>query len=391
MFAELKKIYVSEYKNLVNCHLEIRDFVVLVGSNNSGKSNFVEIFDILGNIFYGGEYGRKEAAKKMLFWLKPTTVKLEFEVIKNNKRIKAEYQIQITLENFENKFDIKINNEYFSYKSPSSTGKPNLLFSRKNGRLRLREKNGRLEKSRPINSQIPVFHVLKSLYPEAIDLPDEYNFLIPLLSFISPIMFTAHKLPESYNSTVKSLFQNLYKLQENKDVNYEKFKNSFIEILEFENIYFHEQIIPEIKTQDPVYFCAIIEKNKKEPRLIEFMSDGTKILFLMLYNIFIGNNPLICIEEPEIGLHPKALSKFLKLLFIKDVSFQAIITTHSPYLLTLVNPENVFYLERNENGLYSFKKVSTIKNLKNRLKSKYVNFGDLFVDNFETHIDTTLD
>ncbi|MBT4483407.1 MAG: AAA family ATPase [Candidatus Latescibacteria bacterium] len=386
----LKKVTLSHYKNLIDCNLEINDFSILVGANNSGKSNFIELFTILNNIFYGGEKGREYAAKKMLFCDEPTTVTFEYEATEKEEIIKAEYKIIFISQKEEKEYNIKILFESLYFKSISSTGNPKKLFLRDNKKLTLRVKNG-IFKKRIINDQIPVFDVLKSLYPQPDDLPDEYNIILPLLFFVSPAIISAHKMSSNYNEEIEELFGNLYSLQKQNDESFITFKKYFLDILELDDIIFKEHFLEGEKKQEPIYFCTIKERNKNNLKLIEYMSDGTKILFLLLYHIFLDELSLLCIEEPEIGLHPKALSKLLQLFFNKEVSAQAIITTHSPYLIKLVNPQNVFVLEAKENSMYSFTKVSTIKDLKKRLKSKYVDFGDLFVENFKTDIDTRLD
>ena len=52
---KLKQIRVDGYKNLINCEVNLGDFNVLVGPNNSGKSNFLELFHIFGGICFGSE------------------------------------------------------------------------------------------------------------------------------------------------------------------------------------------------------------------------------------------------------------------------------------------------------------------------------------------------
>ena len=43
--------------------------------------------------------------------------------------------------------------------------------------------------------------------------------------------------------------------------------------------------------------------------------------------------PLICIEEPELGLHPDALPHLAKLLIAASERTQLIVTTHSDILV----------------------------------------------------------
>lgn len=97
------------------------------------------------------------------------------------------------------------------------------------------------------------------------------------------------------------------------------------------------------------------------------------------------------IDEPEIGLHPKALQELFEILRTYDPNKKIIIATHSSYLLNLVDINNVHLAEFDDNGKVNFVEVSEIKNLAKRLRSKYVNFGNLLADNFKDKDDLDLD
>lgn len=65
------------------------------------------------------------------------------------------------------------------------------------------------------------------------------------------------------------------------------------------------------------------------------LSDGT-IRFLTLLAILLNPEaaPLICIEEPEMGLHPDAMAIFAELLVEASSKTQIIVTTHSDSLVS---------------------------------------------------------
>ncbi len=84
------------------------------------------------------------------------------------------------------------------------------------------------------------------------------------------------------------------------------------------------------------------------------LSDGT-IRFLSLLAILLHPEPppLICIEEPEIGMHPDILSTIAELLINASKRTQLIITTHSDILLSAIGktcPEAVVVCEKGPNG-----------------------------------------
>jgi predicted ATPase len=83
------------------------------------------------------------------------------------------------------------------------------------------------------------------------------------------------------------------------------------------------------------------------------LSDGTLrylCLLAILCNPYLP--PLICIDEPELGLHPDVLPNLGKLLREVSERCQLIITTHSEAFVDLFtdNPEAILVAEKTENG-----------------------------------------
>ncbi len=91
------------------------------------------------------------------------------------------------------------------------------------------------------------------------------------------------------------------------------------------------------------------------------LSDGT-IRFIALLTILGHPNPpeLICIEEPELALHPDALSLLAELLRAASQRTQVIVTTHSPELINHFTdePEVVVVCERGPDGGTQFRRLS---------------------------------
>ena len=72
---------------------------------------------------------------------------------------------------------------------------------------------------------------------------------------------------------------------------------------------------------------------------------------------YLGSNsktfPILAIEEPEAHLHPAMQYKFLKFLYEnkKEKAKQIFITTHSPNITAAVNLDNIICFNRDNNGL----------------------------------------
>ena len=84
------------------------------------------------------------------------------------------------------------------------------------------------------------------------------------------------------------------------------------------------------------------------------ISDGTLKFLALLAALFHPKSPpLMCIEEPELGLHPDALQMVAEVLVEASQSMQLIVTTHSDALVDALSdrPESVLVCERDfDNG-----------------------------------------
>ncbi|MDR3707383.1 MAG: AAA family ATPase [Capsulimonadaceae bacterium] len=81
------------------------------------------------------------------------------------------------------------------------------------------------------------------------------------------------------------------------------------------------------------------------------LSDGT-LRYLCLLAILLDPTPppLICIEEPELGLHPDIISKLAKLMIDASKHTQLVVTTHSDLLIDALSeqPDSVLVCEKHD-------------------------------------------
>jgi predicted ATPase len=95
------------------------------------------------------------------------------------------------------------------------------------------------------------------------------------------------------------------------------------------------------------------EKGLKQPVPATRLSDGT-LRYLSLLTILLHPSPppLICLEEPELGLHPDILPTLANLLIEASQRTQLIVTTHSDVLISAFSevPDAVLVCERDETG-----------------------------------------
>jgi len=97
----------------------------------------------------------------------------------------------------------------------------------------------------------------------------------------------------------------------------------------------------------------IHERGLSHPIPAARLSDGT-LRYLCLLTILCHPSPppLVCIEEPELGLHPDIIPTIAELLVEASQRTQLVVTTHSDLLVSALSetPEAIVVCERDEQG-----------------------------------------
>src|SRR5262245_31481508 len=99
----------------------------------------------------------------------------------------------------------------------------------------------------------------------------------------------------------------------------------------------------------------IHERGLAQPVPATRLSDGTlRYLCLLTLLCHPSPPPLLCIEEPELGLHPDVLPTIADLLVDASQRTQLIVTTHSDTLVSALTdvPESVLVCEHDEAGTH---------------------------------------
>lgn len=95
----------------------------------------------------------------------------------------------------------------------------------------------------------------------------------------------------------------------------------------------------------------------EQPFLAKFVSDGTLKMFAYLVLLMDPDPPpLLCIEEPENGVHPRLLpilAEEFRSHARKGATgtvSQVLVSSHSPYFIDALRPEELWVMERTESG-----------------------------------------
>ena len=120
------------------------------------------------------------------------------------------------------------------------------------------------------------------------------------------------------------------------------------------------------RTADGRLLLRFNDKGFKDPFFVQQMSDGTlKVFAYLLLLEDPSPPPFLCIEEPENGLYHKLLetlaTEFREHATGKRGGSQVFITTHQPYFVDALEPNEGGVLEKGGDGFSVIKRVSEIE------------------------------
>jgi len=396
---KLKEIRIDGYKNLIDCRMPLGDFNVLVGPNNSGKTNFLEVFDLLWHICLGNEKDHEIVFKGYPFRTagssichlpnyknKPLAIGITFEVLIKDKLWIVDYDVILR-----NKREFI--SETLKAKQPSKPGKAKTYIKREGNKLEV------LEKERAIADNMPSLVAVASLYAGFEGLPPELKYSVLGIEWVllTPVFAIS---PNGLRSTIDkeknigslyiSSFDVLLAIDKMDKSTFSLFRETVCEILDFEDLTFTAENMPSPSKRPKAGVskrvrACYIKRVGDDYYPIEEYSDGTLAVVAILAGLFDESRvePMICIEELENCLHPAAVERLLRFLRENADKWPVLITTHSPYVLNGVSPEAVNVAVVDKDGATHFEKIKDRKALNNMLKRGFMSFGDLLATNFE--------
>ena len=127
------------------------------------------------------------------------------------------------------------------------------------------------------------------------------------------------------------------------------------------------------KTPDGRLLLRFNDQGFQDPFYSQQMSDGTLKVFAYLLLLEDPTPPpFLCIEEPENGLYHKLLEslarEFREHATGRKGGSQVFITTHQPYFVDALDPEEVWVLEKGDDGFSTIKRASEDPMVKNMVE-----------------------
>ncbi|WP_333155611.1 MULTISPECIES: AAA family ATPase [unclassified Microcoleus] len=134
--------------------------------------------------------------------------------------------------------------------------------------------------------------------------------------------------------------------------------------------------------QDGRLLLEIKDAPFSHPILAKFASDGTLKLLAYLIVLYDPSPPqLVGIEEPENHLHPRLLPELAQECRAASANTQLMVTTHSPFFVDSLKPEELWVLYRDEKGFTQAKKTADMQGVKQFMEHGAL-LGSLWMEDF---------
>ena len=335
--------------------LRLRPLNVLIGPNGSGKSNLLEAIDLLNGAPWSlsGAIGRGGGVHDWIWGGEPkpsaAVIAAVLESAKGSQRLRFELKFAERGQRFE-----VIEERIATERGFGEHQKPYLFYENAGGRAMLNyrdtaQPNGPRRELRP-----ETIEKNESILCQRID-PDHY----PELTYIGSA-FARIRLYREWGFGRNTAPRTPQKTDLPNDFLQEDAKNLGLVLnnLRRSPKVKHRLLTALRKLYDSITdFEVIVEGNTVQVFFQEGnivvpatrLSDGT-LRYLCLLAILCHPKPppLVCIEEPELGLHPDILPVIAELLLEASERGQLIVTTHSEVLVDALgdNPECIVVCEK---------------------------------------------
>lgn len=362
----IESIKVENYRALKKIELkDLTPLTVLLGPNGSGKSTIFDVFSFLSECFQFNlrqAWDRRGRAKELKTRGQTGPISFELKYREQPGTPVITYRLAID----EGPKGPEVVEEWLQWRR-GQKGKPFrfLEFSRGKGRAASGETPDEDNQREEVNLRSPDLIAVNTLGQLS-----DHPRIAALREFITDWYVSYLSIDQTRHQPEAGPQERLSKSGENLANVVQYLKEQHPERLEqiFKVL---RQRIPRLEQveaspmPDGRLLLQIKDAPFEQPVLSRYASDGTMKMLAYLAVLYDPEPPrFIGIEEPENFLHPRLLPELAEECRNAAASSQLLITSHSPFLLNAMRPEEVRVLYRDEQGFTKAVRVSDIRGIK---------------------------
>ena len=331
-YGQLSRVSIKGYKSIKDCALKLNNINVLIGSNGAGKSNFISAFTLLQSVL----------KKELQLYTQQCGVNSLFY---NGKSVTDQIYIEVFFDK----------NSYGFYLMPTDDNR--IIFKKEfygyedyESLVDRAHDESKWEKgvSNNINSYVKpilrqnlwrVYHFHDTSRTARVK--QEHN-----IDNSSSLLFDASNLAAF-----------LYRLKNNYEPNYLE----IVETIKLIAPYFDDFRLQPKESNKELILLQWHQRGCDDIFNASQLSDGT-LRFICLATLLLQPSELqpatIIIDEPELGLHPYAITMFADMVKQASSKKQIIISTQSVELLNEFNVEDIVVVNKDGDGASTFNRLN---------------------------------
>ena len=407
----IENIKLSNYKNIDSAQIDFGNLNVIVGPNNSGKSNFLQSICFI-NEFINGKMDSMEQGFAGNYKNYGYIFPKNFDMVpKKNKNETFDFELKYSDDTNSYRYIIKlglkviiekegstlfVKEEELEYKNKKKTGPLRKIFHRSDNDITYGDdlrKTSIISKAPDYASSLRVLKIIADVDNSDTNYNSAIKGLFEILD--TPVFYFSNHRFNKNNDAIRvidfNLKEEILKIREGNLWNsFKKVLSNILQISDIKIIDLNKGIIKENEynldskkniTNKLTLNFLLFFKQFDDLKRLDDLSDGTVLLIALVVKVFRSTKSLLIIEELENSIHPKALQDLIYFFKSFGDEKQFVITTHSSSLLNMIAPEEVVISKVSNNGRSELSKIKNIKELKRKINEGFISFGDtLFYD-----------
>ena len=370
------------------------NMVTVIGESGTGKSTLADAFGFIADCLDDGveaacDKGHRGGFEKIVSQSSGKTIRFEIYYRENSNTRPITYELEIGLDRTNRPCVI----EERLRQRVQANGQPlSFLYLQNGAGYAFEGKEGGQEENGTITGTKQAVQLSdnRKLGIVTLGAMKQYSRIESFLKFLRS-WYLCYFTPDSarltqYAAPQPYLDRNGSNLNNVAQYMYRENKTEFIKILQdIRSKLPGIQDIKPLKMENGQIVLQFWEHNFKQAFFSEKMSDGTLKLFAY-YLLLHERNPrqLVFIEEPENGLYHQYLTNLateMRANVGKGFSKQIFVTTHSPFFVNALAPEDVWVLKKGADGFSTVKRASEFQFVKN-LYEEDIPMGDLWYSKY---------
>ncbi len=401
----VNNIELQNFKNISSAELELNRFNILIGPNNSGKSNFLKLFIFLNKFITGSNQWAKKTLEIGMIDLDVGRIPLTgnhydiSDLKRRDTHSTVMFKLSFTDTSLNNIYEYTlefkptdqqvfdsgyfVSSEVFRYKNIGATGPLKRIFERTENSVTFGTELRKTKAIENVTDYSSVIKVLQIILEPTDERESYYQGLESLIKLLSTeIYYFSHgelrkdvseRTEKDYGRIIAyDLEAQIAKLHDAADL-WESYESALRSILDINKVAVYKFEGLDINSDEEVFISF---EHLGKPKGLSQFSEGSLLLLALITRLYTSKSSLFIIEEPENSIHPKALAKLIEFLRSLTNEKQIIITTHSIPILNSVAIDEIIISKVDGKGESRLQKVSDDTELVAQLKKGRYSFSD---------------